>query len=373
MPLRYLGAVALVLTAIFGLGVVSSGSASAGEPAPLAAPSDGDALTQASAGTWVTTVYLDTAALCAGPTSFDLVTDAPDSDTTDRAPRYDGAAAPRCGAAEETAHAVTEVSLTFTPSPALSAVPQSATLVVTPPAVTLAAGDAPLELALTVRRQVTVADYLWVPYGSGVALAVLLVLLLAITGLPGPDGRRRYGWQSSFWQTPLYSKSSDWTFTSWVTNLSAVSGLAGTVLAASGTIAGLLPGVDLGRFGLAFAVAGAVAALAPLVFTLLNKSSSRAEAPVAGGEGNVVVTAAWIMLVASGLTAFGIGAEIGLVGWVLCFDLAVAPLWARACVAGAAYVLALLFIANGLSSIHGMARAGTAGTAGKRLRTSFVL
>lgn len=368
MPLRYLGAVALVLAAIFGVGLVTSWPARAAGPAPLAAPPAGETLTQVAAGTWVTTVYLDTAALCAGPSSFDLVTDTPDSDTPAPDPRYDGDSAPQCGA--ETAHAVTEVALTFTPSPPLTAVPEAATLVVTPPAVSLAAGDPPLELALTVSRQVSMAEYVWIPYGSGAALAALLVLLAAITGLPGAD-RRVYGLERRFWRTPLYSKSTDWSSTSWVTNLSAVSGLAGTVLAASGTIAGLLPGVDIGRFGLSFAVAGAIAALAPLIFTLLNAHFGPvSEAPAGKDDEGKVMTRAWIMLVASSLTAFGIGAEIGIVGWVICFDLAVAPLYARLSVGVAAYLLALLFLVNGLTSIRGAAQ-GT--TPGARLRRSFVL
>ena len=107
-----------------------------------------------------TTVYLDTAAVCAGKkpagNRFSLVTGKPNSVTGAAAPQYpDGPLS--CGSAAATA--VTEVKLTFTPSPALSAVPQTAALVVTPPESLLLAGNPPLQVPLTVRRIVSPWQY----------------------------------------------------------------------------------------------------------------------------------------------------------------------------------------------------------------------
>ena len=129
--------------------VLGGGQALAGTPAITGAPLAGSTsatLTQVNAGEWTTTVYLDTAAVCAGKkpagNRFSLVTGKPNSVTGAAAPQYpDGPLS--CGSAAATA--VTEVKLTFTPSPALSAVPQTAALVVTPPQSLLLAGNPPLQ------------------------------------------------------------------------------------------------------------------------------------------------------------------------------------------------------------------------------------
>ena len=144
-------------------------------------------LTQLNASQWTTTVYLDTAALCAGSrpagNHFSLVTGKPSSVTGAAAPAYpDGPLA--CAAAA--VNPVTQVKLTF--SPPLSAVPQTATLVVTPPQALLAAGDEPVQIPLTVRRTVSPWQFVGIPAICGGALAVLLVLLLMMIGVPGRRG-----------------------------------------------------------------------------------------------------------------------------------------------------------------------------------------
>ena len=137
-----------------------------------------------NAAEWTTTIYLDTAALCAGSDSagdkFSLVTSKPNSVTGAAAPAYpDGPLA--CVAAA--ANPVTEVKLTFTPS--LSAVPLTAALTVTPPQALLLAGDPPLQIPLTVRRTVSPWQLVGIPAICGGALAVLLVLALVAMGMPG--------------------------------------------------------------------------------------------------------------------------------------------------------------------------------------------
>ena len=80
---------------------------------------------------------------------------------------------------------MTQVKLTFTPS--LSAVPQTATLTVTPPQALLLAGDPPVQIPLTVRRSVSPWQYVWIPAICGGALALLLVLVVIAIGMPGKD------------------------------------------------------------------------------------------------------------------------------------------------------------------------------------------
>ena len=109
-------------------------------PVPVAGLSANPSLTQQSAGTWTTTVELDTAAICPGPVTFDLVTTKPYTDTTDAVPTYrqGGGVVPVGGCRAIGTSPVTEVELTFTPSPALAAIPEAATLAVTPSAAALA-------------------------------------------------------------------------------------------------------------------------------------------------------------------------------------------------------------------------------------------
>jgi hypothetical protein len=178
---------------VLGSVVLGGGRALAATVAVPAAPLAGSAsatLSQANAREWTTTVYLDTAALCAGQNpagnAFSLVTGKPNSVTAAAPPAYpDG---PLACAAAAAADPVTGVKLTFIPS--LSAVPQTATLIVTPPQALLVAGDPPLEIPLTVRRAVSPWQYVWIPAICGATLAALLVLVLIAIGAPGKDAGR---------------------------------------------------------------------------------------------------------------------------------------------------------------------------------------
>jgi hypothetical protein len=268
----------MLLLAAFLSGTIfiSPRAQAATSPVPLGGVSA--SLTQQSAGTWTTTVYLDTGALCQGLVSFDLLTTKPFSDTADTSPQYVGGL--RCGA--QATHPVTEVLLTFTRAPALSAVPQTATLAVTPPPAVLAQDVAPLDITLTVRREVPVTQYLWIPVGCGLALAVLLIGLTMLIGVPRPGGGTVHVHRVRFWRMPLYAASA-WTFKdSWATNVTAVGAIVGTVLTASGGIAELLPGVELGRFSLLIAVAGGITIIAPLAFAALNYRLGQVDPATAG-------------------------------------------------------------------------------------------
>jgi hypothetical protein len=280
--MRYLSAITLVLMGFLGLAVFATPNASAasspGVPASDQLAATAAKLTQQSAGTWTTTVYVDTGALCLAPVSFDLLTTTPYSDTTDPGPQYVGGnGRPQCGA--QAAHPVTEVKLTFTPSPALSSVPQSATLALTPAQSALAQGVMPLDITLTLQRQVSAWQYVWIPVFCGLGLAAALIGLTWGFGVPWPGAGME---PRRFWGIPLYA-SSAWTFRdSWATNITAAGAAAGTALTATGTITEVLPGLELGRFSLAIAIAGAITVIAPLFFGLLNYWFSRLDPSTAG-------------------------------------------------------------------------------------------
>lgn len=383
MPSRYLGAMLLALAVLctaglFTIGLITAAPANAAvsaPPPPVVPPPGGATLTQQSDGTWTTSAYLDTGSLC--DDKFDLVTGAPATDMTDTAVTYTSttrtiSTAP-CGAGQP---AVTEVGLTFPAMPD-GAIPQTATLVVTPSATSLAAGATPAEFALTVRRQLAGASSLWIPVWFGAGFVVLLVAFVAIGGAKDYGGARHRGWRSGFWGATLYAPSA-WTFGgAWATNFTALGTVIGGVLTATGAVAGIVPGVDLGRIGLLFAVFGAFAVIAPLLFATLNArfSDAAAKADGAGAAkatdgGDVAATKMWIMLVASSFTAFGMGASLGLVGWVLTYRLVVAPAAVRWCIGIGIIAVGLLFLINAGVSIVAMADRSedgpTAGTAADR-------
>ncbi len=273
-----LSIVALSITAGALASIVIGAAAPAG--AATSAPLSGtaDALTQSAntAGTWTTTAYLNTAALCAEPVTFALqLTPSPGRPVP--AATTSGVTA-NCGAAEA-ASPITPVTLSFS----LAEVPQSATLVVTPSPVA-APSETQLDVALTVRRHVSVVEYLVKPVVAGAALAAALIGATVVFGVPRsrrparPSRSRRRNAhmdKEDFWRRPLYAASA-WTWgDSWVTNITAVGTLIGTVLTASSGVASLLPGVDQGRFSLLLAMAGGVSIIAPLVFALLNYRFSR--------------------------------------------------------------------------------------------------
>jgi hypothetical protein len=376
--LRLTGPGLAVLVAALTL---APGAASAATPPVLYSGSASAKLTQVSARDWTTTVYLDTAALCQGTPAFNLITTTPDSDSRDWQPSYPGKL--RCDA--EISHPVTEVQLTFTPTPRLSAVPQTATLTVTPAQSQLLASDPPLQIPLTIRRIVSGWQYLWIPAIFGGVFTLLFLALLAAIGVPGNARGSREHWGGKFLNSSLFAAST-WSFgDSWATSVTPLTALAGGLLTASGTVAGLVPGVDLGRFGLLMAVVGAATVLAPLLFGALNwlfplhqldaqalgRGGSAPQDPgqaigdprngspqgngAAPPPGEVAEARLWVMVLASCLTVFAVGAELGIVGWVLGYDLVVASPMVRWCAPVAAILTGLLFLGYGVHSILALA------------------
>lgn len=300
--MRYLAATTVAVLIVVGWAIggqaPAARAAAVPVPVPVVPPPGAVMLAQNPAGTWTTDVYLDTAALCGD--TFDLATGTPVADEPAAKVTYDGSGAAPCGAASpRAASAETRVEATFPALPG-GAIPLTAALVVTPSAAALGAGAEPVDIALTVRRDVSVMQYLWIPLCCGIGLAALLIVLTMLIGVRRPDGQTAHAHQDSFWQMPLYAGSA-WTFSdSWVTNITAVGTLIGTLLTATSSVAVLLPGVDPARFGLLLAMAGGFAVIAPVIFGLLNYRFSRLSPqggaivaislPDAGGGGDVTVT-----------------------------------------------------------------------------------
>ena len=271
-------ALPIVVGALAGSVIGAAAPAFAATPAPLSGTAD--ALTQSASdpGTWTTTAYLNTAALCAEPVTFALQLTPSPSPGKPVPATPAGSVTANCGPGEA-ASPITAVTL----SASLPEVPLSATLVVTPSPLA-AASEAQLDVILAVHRHVSVYQYLVIPACSGALLAALLIIATVAFGVPRSrrparpprSGRRNAHLdKEDFWRRPLYAASA-WTWgDSWVTNITAVGTLIGAVLTASSGVAALLPGVDQGRFSLLLAMAGGVSVIAPLIFALLNYRFSR--------------------------------------------------------------------------------------------------
>jgi hypothetical protein len=175
-------AVPIAAGVLAGIVTGAAAPAFAATPAPLSGTAD--ALTQSAGdpGTWTTTAYLNTAALCAEPVTFALQR-TPSPGKPVPATPASGVTA-NCGPGE-TASPITVVTL----SASLAEVPLSATLVITPSPVA-AASEAQLDVTLAVRRHVSVYQYLVIPVCSGAVLAALLIIATVRSGCPGRGGRR---------------------------------------------------------------------------------------------------------------------------------------------------------------------------------------
>jgi hypothetical protein len=253
-------------------GTITSTPASAPAPAPL---SETPVVTQQPDGSWVTTIYVNSSAVSPGPPAFALVTSNPDAAIGGK-PSTSG---PCANPSTSTAPGLTRFCLVFTPGPGqLPAVPVSAAVVMTP-----AASGAPVEYSVAVHRLVSAWQYLWIPLICGFALGGLLIAGMFALGLADPnrpsdnEGRPKKLRGAQLWNRPIYAGSA-WSFSgSWATNVTTAATLAGAVLAATGSISELLPGVETGRFSLLIALAGAITLAAPLLFGALNYRFERVD------------------------------------------------------------------------------------------------
>lgn len=245
---------AYFLAAIFIAAQHTPSQSPSASPQPIAELTQSPVLTEQS-GTWSATIYLNVTTVCS--LSFSLVTSTPDDEVPGKpTPTPHCPPRPVTTGNAATGKTATSVLLKFG---SLPGVPEAATLVVTP-----SGTAAPLDITLTVHREVSAWQYLWIPLICGCGLGVLLVLLTRLFGV------RRRGGGPGFWRTPLYAAAA-WSFSdSWATNITAIATVVTAGLAATSGISAVLPGVELGRFSLLIAFAGGITVVAPLVFGTLN-------------------------------------------------------------------------------------------------------
>jgi hypothetical protein len=86
-----------------------------------------------------------------------------------------------------------------------------------------------------------------------------------------------------------------------------------------------------------------------------------------------VISQLWSLLLASCFTMFGIGADLAIVGWVLGWDLAAAPSWARGIVAGLAGLAAVIVVLYGVFAIRALADSREGSVLSGRRGAAFIL
>lgn len=176
--------------------------------------------------------------------------------------------------------------------------------------VVMGAGATPTSLRFALTNSVQETEY-WYPIavglGAGVIfLAVMLILVAAFSGKFGKLGA-------------VVATGSSWSFSSsWLTNITALGAVLGTVLGATGFLADVLPGTDTGRFTGLSVLFGALVIAAPIVYSTASKwvfVSSSGGSPSLNADPStdtlVSVGRVWGVIAAAAVTVAGVIGELG--------------------------------------------------------------
>jgi hypothetical protein len=134
------------------------------------------------------------------------------------------------------------------------------------------ASGPPLTIPFIVREIVPGSVFGWAALLAAVAAVVLSLVTYASLKLPPPDQQNRRRPPLSRVVYPVGS----WTFSgSWASSLTAVGAILGTVIAASGFLSDVLPGLAIGLFAGVFIGYGLVAALAGVVYVASHNATGK--------------------------------------------------------------------------------------------------
>lgn len=134
----------------------------------------------------------------------------------------------------------------------------------------------------------------------------MLILVAAFSGKFGKLGA-------------VVATGSSWSFSSsWLTNITALGAVLGTVLGATGFLADVLPGTDTGRFTGLSVLFGALVIAAPIVYSTASKwvfVSSSGGSPSLNADPStdtlVSVGRVWGVIAAAAVTVAGVIGELG--------------------------------------------------------------
>jgi hypothetical protein len=156
-------------------------------------------------------------------------------------------------------------------------------------------GTSPVITTLSISRIPQTRDYV-VPVLLGVLYSLLVTLVAASRARPVDE--------TSLWGglgTPVEAPQS-WSFGGgWVTGLSALGATASTILAATGFLADVLPGIDIQRFFSPTVLFGGAILAAPLAYTACSKRDT-----AKGTRGGLYLACL--------LTLFGVSGQLTILG-----------------------------------------------------------
>jgi hypothetical protein len=122
-------------------------------------------------------------------------------------------------------------------------------------------------------QNVPPASYLWIPIAIGIGLAVFLVLLTGLIGVPYVDQgvAQTVGlFNSRFWKARFYA-SAAWTFgDSGATNITALATALAAILASGSVLTSIFPTIDLNPFIIMNVACGGIVAATPILFGIAN-------------------------------------------------------------------------------------------------------
>jgi hypothetical protein len=172
------------------------------------------------------------------------------------------------------------------------------------------AGATPTSLRFALTNSVQETEY-WYPIvaGLGAGVIFLAVMLILVAAIPGKFGKLG----------AVVATGSSWSFSSsWLTNITALGAVLGTVLGATGFLADVLPGTDTGRFTGLSVLFGALVIAAPIVYLTASKwmfvsSSGGSPSPNANANTDTLVSVGrvWGVIAAAAITVAGVIGELG--------------------------------------------------------------
>jgi hypothetical protein len=132
--------------------------------------------------------------------------------------------------------------------------------------------------AIPVSRPVNLLEYLVIPVGAGLLMALALWLVIAkwITVYDWNNGKKDLCWWNpwqkesrEFWRYSVCA-SGAWTASdSWATNLVTGFAFLSAILGTATATNSLFPGIAIDRFSILIVIAGGIAAASPLLFGIL--------------------------------------------------------------------------------------------------------
>ena len=170
-------------------------------------------------------------------------------------------------------------------------------------------GSTPASLRFALTSPVQETEY-WYPIFAGLGAGLLfLIVMLALVAKIGNFGNLG----------AVVATGSSWSFSSsWLTNITALGAILGTVLGATGFLTDILPGTDTGRFTGLSVLFGAFVIAAPIVYSAASKwvfvsPSGGNPSPNASDSADTLVSLGrvWGVIAAAAVTVAGVIGELG--------------------------------------------------------------